>query len=158
MDTADQLMVLPFIQMALWSQSRKHFFFFFWRSLGCVCVCLLIWSRAFLVLSKYVMKARVVAILQLCFYCSRCEISCSMLCGTCFILLSCLFWRDTGAIGRVWDLRTGRSVFSLVGHARQVLGVDFSVDGYDSPLFFHFIFCDLRFHFRVSASWRGETK
>ncbi|CAG8570859.1 14663_t:CDS:10 [Cetraspora pellucida] len=34
------------------------------------------------------------------------------------------------AIGRVWDLRTGRSAMVLEGHVKDILGVDFSPNGY----------------------------
>jgi U4/U6 small nuclear ribonucleoprotein PRP4 len=33
--------------------------------------------------------------------------------------------------GRVWDLRTGRSIMLLQGHVQQVVGVDFSPCGYE---------------------------
>lgn len=34
------------------------------------------------------------------------------------------------AVGRVWDLRTGRNVLKLEGHVKPVLAVDFSPNGY----------------------------
>lgn len=34
------------------------------------------------------------------------------------------------AIGRVWDLRTGRSIVTLEGHTKPILALDFSPDGY----------------------------
>jgi U4/U6 small nuclear ribonucleoprotein PRP4 len=34
------------------------------------------------------------------------------------------------AIGRLWDLRTGRSIVTLTGHAKSILALDFSPDGY----------------------------
>ena len=34
------------------------------------------------------------------------------------------------AIGRMWDLRTGRSVITLDGHARGIYGLDISPNGY----------------------------
>lgn len=32
--------------------------------------------------------------------------------------------------GRLWDCRTGRSIFVLQGHVKQVIAVDFAPDGY----------------------------
>jgi U4/U6 small nuclear ribonucleoprotein PRP4 len=34
------------------------------------------------------------------------------------------------AIGRIWDLRTGRNIVTLEGHAEHILAIDFSADGY----------------------------
>lgn len=34
------------------------------------------------------------------------------------------------ASARLWDLRTGRNVLTLQGHVKQVLGIDFSPNGY----------------------------
>ncbi len=34
------------------------------------------------------------------------------------------------AIGRVWDCRTGKSALVLAGHAKEILSVDFSPNGY----------------------------
>jgi WD40 repeat protein len=39
-------------------------------------------------------------------------------------------WHVNANAGRIWDCRTGRSVFVLQGHVRQVLSIDFSPDGY----------------------------
>lgn len=33
-------------------------------------------------------------------------------------------------IGRIWDCRTGRSVLLLEGHVKQLLAIDFSINGY----------------------------
>lgn len=33
-------------------------------------------------------------------------------------------------VGRVWDLRTGRSIMVLEGHVKEVLAMDFSPNGY----------------------------
>ena len=33
-------------------------------------------------------------------------------------------------IGRVWDVRSGKSIYSMTGHAKQILTVDFSANGY----------------------------
>jgi U4/U6 small nuclear ribonucleoprotein PRP4 len=32
------------------------------------------------------------------------------------------------ALGRVWDLRTGRCVYVMKGHVKQVLAIDFHPD------------------------------
>lgn len=32
--------------------------------------------------------------------------------------------------GRVWDMRTGRSIMALQGHVQGILTMDFSPDGY----------------------------
>jgi len=32
--------------------------------------------------------------------------------------------------GRLWDCRTGRSIWTMEGHIKQVLALDFSPDGY----------------------------
>jgi WD40 repeat protein len=34
------------------------------------------------------------------------------------------------AIGRVWDCRTGRNIFTCEGHVKAVLSLDFSPNGY----------------------------
>lgn len=34
------------------------------------------------------------------------------------------------SVGRVWDLRTGRSIMTLEGHVRAITALDFSPDGY----------------------------
>jgi len=34
------------------------------------------------------------------------------------------------AHGRIWDLRQGKCVMTLVGHVKQCLSVDFSPNGY----------------------------
>jgi U4/U6 small nuclear ribonucleoprotein PRP4 len=34
------------------------------------------------------------------------------------------------SIGRIWDLRTGRTVMILEGHVREIFGMDWGVDGY----------------------------
>jgi len=34
------------------------------------------------------------------------------------------------AIGRVWDLRSGKTAMVLDGHSREILGIDFSPNGY----------------------------
>lgn len=38
---------------------------------------------------------------------------------------------DAFPAGRVWDLRTGRSVHVLDGHVRHVLGIDWAPNGYN---------------------------
>ena len=38
--------------------------------------------------------------------------------------------RGLDAIGRVWDLRSGNSIFLLRGHLRGITGADFSPNGY----------------------------
>jgi U4/U6 small nuclear ribonucleoprotein PRP4 len=48
-------------------------------------------------------------------------------CDYCASLLRCAVLLFTG---RIWDCRTGRSVFVLQGHVRQVLAIDFAPDGY----------------------------
>ena len=35
------------------------------------------------------------------------------------------------AIGRVWDLRTGRTAMVLDGHVQGIYGIDFSPNGFD---------------------------
>lgn len=37
---------------------------------------------------------------------------------------------DLGGIGRVWDLRSGKSIMTLKGHTRQLLALDWSPNGY----------------------------
>jgi WD40 repeat protein len=32
--------------------------------------------------------------------------------------------------GRIWDCRTGRCVFTLAGHVKQIIALDFAPDGY----------------------------
>jgi WD40 repeat protein len=32
--------------------------------------------------------------------------------------------------GRIWDCRTGRCVFTLAGHVKQIIVLDFAPDGY----------------------------
>lgn len=34
------------------------------------------------------------------------------------------------AVGRVWDLRTGRSALTMEGHVSDILGIEFSPNGY----------------------------
>lgn len=36
---------------------------------------------------------------------------------------------DLGGIGRVWDLRSGKSVMTLKGHVTQLLALDMSPNG-----------------------------
>lgn len=38
------------------------------------------------------------------------------------------------AVGRVWDTRTGRSAMVLEGHVKDILGLDWSPNGYVTPL------------------------
>lgn len=33
-------------------------------------------------------------------------------------------------LGRIWDCRSGRSILTLQGHAKKILGIDFSPNGY----------------------------
>jgi U4/U6 small nuclear ribonucleoprotein PRP4 len=37
---------------------------------------------------------------------------------------------DLGGLGRVWDLRSGKSVFTMKNHTRQLLSLDWSPNGY----------------------------
>jgi U4/U6 small nuclear ribonucleoprotein PRP4 len=37
---------------------------------------------------------------------------------------------DLSGLGRVWDLRSGKSIFTLRGHATQLLALDWSPNGY----------------------------
>ena len=37
---------------------------------------------------------------------------------------------DVAVTGRVWDIRTGRSITALQGHVKGILSMDFSPDGY----------------------------
>jgi len=39
-----------------------------------------------------------------------------------------------GAIGRLWDLRTGKAVMALMGHHKGILAMDFSPNGYGSSI------------------------
>lgn len=38
--------------------------------------------------------------------------------------------RGLDAIGRVWDLRTGRTAMVLDGHVQGIFGIDFSPNGW----------------------------
>lgn len=38
-------------------------------------------------------------------------------------------YRGLDAIGRVWDLRSGKTAMVLDGHVRDILGIDFSTNG-----------------------------
>lgn len=42
------------------------------------------------------------------------------------MVLHCALW----CAGRVWDCRTGRSIFTMEGHIKQILSLDFSPNGY----------------------------
>jgi U4/U6 small nuclear ribonucleoprotein PRP4 len=35
-----------------------------------------------------------------------------------------------GGVGRLWDIRTGKSILPLQGHAKAILCMDFSPNGY----------------------------
>lgn len=37
---------------------------------------------------------------------------------------------DLGGTGRLWDLRSGKSIMLLSGHAKQLLALDFSPNGH----------------------------
>merc|ERR1711871_968627 len=37
---------------------------------------------------------------------------------------------DLGGVGRVWDLRSGKSIYLLQGHVKGVIDIDFSPDGH----------------------------
>lgn len=41
-----------------------------------------------------------------------------------------IFPSGLDAIGRVWDLRTGRTAMVLDGHAQAIMSIDFSPNGY----------------------------
>ena len=56
-----------------------------------------------------------------------------ILCLICVrVLLSVVGCMRSGleAIVWIWDIRTGRSVMYLKGHVKQVIGLDFSPNGY----------------------------
>ena len=38
--------------------------------------------------------------------------------------------QSVASVGRVWDVRTGRSITTLQGHVKGILSMDFSPDGY----------------------------
>lgn len=38
-------------------------------------------------------------------------------------------YRGFDAIGRVWDLRTGRTAMVLDGHVKEILAMDFAPNG-----------------------------
>lgn len=45
------------------------------------------------------------------------------------------------AIGRVWDLRTGRTAMVLDGHVKEILAMDFAPNGWVTGRFFHSSTC-----------------
>ena len=49
---------------------------------------------------------------------------------------------DLGGIALVWDLRSGKNVHALKGHAKQILACDFSSNGCARSRFSH---CSRRF-------------
>lgn len=46
------------------------------------------------------------------------------------VLISSSSISGLDAIGRVWDCRTGKSVLVLAGHAKEILSIEFSPNGY----------------------------
>ena len=52
----------------------------------------------------------------------------SMICQLSLLIQS--LFRGMDAIGRVWDLRTGRTAMVLDGHVQAIFGISFSPNGY----------------------------
>lgn len=47
-----------------------------------------------------------------------------------FLIFTLIWYSGLDAIGRVWDMRTGRSSMTLEGHMKDILGLDWSPNGY----------------------------